>query len=209
MTKRDPWIFRLEKELKLLQAYCSQQDNISFAAYNPHPKLPPDEYQVDYRLKSIVGIDHLQNPIFGSSHTLQIKLPSTYPMFSGPVCQMMTPIWHPNIRHDGTHRGRVCVNTSAIGFWHTLDLLVIQIGEMLQYKNYHALMIPPYPEDLRVASWVREFAEPRQIVNKHEKIFTDYLDLRKSTPLNRKTQVIPPTGEEQSSEIKILPHATH
>jgi hypothetical protein len=44
---------------------------------------------------------------------------------------------------------------------------------MVQYKNYHAVHVPPYPLDGEAARWVREVAEPRGYVNKALRKFAD------------------------------------
>jgi hypothetical protein len=46
----------------------------------------------------------------------------------------------------------------------TLDMLVIALGHMIQYKKYHARHESPFPIDHEVAEWVLEYAEKRGIV---------------------------------------------
>ena len=172
-TNKDPRIRRLEMERELLEDLCNHSDLISYEAKNRRNGHPPENYTVTFNVRSIVGIDDQKNPIYGDTHIADIKLPSGYPMTSSPICYMRSDIWHPNIRSEGKHKGHICINAQVLGHWHTLDMLVEQIGEMLQYKNYHAIDIQPYPEDSKVAEWIREVAEPRGIVNKAKGVVID------------------------------------
>jgi hypothetical protein len=58
-------------------------------------------------------------------------------------------------------------------YWQShmsLNEVVISLGEMVQYKRYHAEWTPPYPLDREVAKWVLEYAEPKGILNKNKPI---------------------------------------
>lgn len=178
MQKQDPWLSRLSKEFAVVKDYCEFSDYVEYSASPLREGLPPDRYLMKYNLRSIIGIDDCQNPIFGFEHFVSINLPHDYPMVSGPACKMITDIWHPNIRHDGAFKGRICINSKALGSWFTLDMLIHQIGEMLQYKNYHADNVQPYPEDPIVAKWVKSFAEPQGIFNKDLNHALDTKDLQ-------------------------------
>lgn len=178
---KDPRQKRLEMEFQLVSEMCSNSDIISFETVDKREGLPPEKYKFIYNLKSIVGIEENGEPIFGDQHVVKITLPPSYPMTSSPKCYVETDIWHPNIRSKGEYKGHVCINAQVLGYWHTLDMLVQQIGEMLQYKNYHALQIQPYPEDAIVAKWVREYGEPNNIISKESKIYTDGRPLLKPT----------------------------
>ena len=75
----------------------------------------------------------------------------------------MTPIWHPNINHLN---GSVCIDAAWWTASRSLDRLVIMLGEMLQYKNYHDDPTkPPFPWDPEAARWSREYRK------KHPNIF--------------------------------------
>ncbi len=170
---KDPWYKRLEMDLQLLTNFCENSPLVEFKGLNGSDVLPPSEYEVTYKVKSIVGINEDQSPIYGEEHKVKIILPQGYPMLSSPSCYATTKTWHPNIRSSGKFEGHICINAHVLGFWHTLDLLVEQIGEMLQYKNYHAEQIQPYPEDPIVAKWIKNYAEPNEIVDKSKGIATD------------------------------------
>ncbi|MBL7798550.1 MAG: hypothetical protein JNJ90_18790 [Saprospiraceae bacterium] len=137
------------------------------------PLRIPVVYHIHYRIRSIVGIDEAQNPVYGDHHVLSLALPPQYPL-EGCKIYMLTDIWHPNVKWEGKYKGRVCGNTESFGLSYSLYQLVLRVGEILQYKNYHAIPDEePYPEDLTVAKWVLEFAEPHGIVNKYQEIAVD------------------------------------
>lgn len=189
---KDPWIYRLQKEFELIDAYCQQSKLVDYHAIPMARGLPPQRYTLDYHLRSIIGINAEKMPIYAEKHSVDIHLLSTYPMFSPPVCQAITDIWHPNIRYDGPHKGRICIAAESLGFWSTLDTLIEYIGHMLQYKIYHAQFIQPYPEDISVANWVCDFAEPQNIVNKNKGIYTDHRSLRTGQRISKLSDQILP-----------------
>lgn len=195
--KKDPRHKRLSLEQQKIEELCQYSDLIDYEIIKPKKDIPPDKYLIHYKVKSIIGIDGNRNPLYGEKHTARIILPSGYPLASSPTCYMLTPAWHPNIRSKGELKGRICINEQVLGHWHTLDRLILQIGEMLQYKNYHAIEVQPYPEDAVVARWVREFAEPNDIVDKSRQIYVDDRALMKPTEDWIKSR-------NQKSRIKIL-----
>ena len=71
--------------------------------------------------------------------------------------QWLTPVWHPNINH---HNGSVCVDAAWWTASRSLDRLVVMIGEMVQYKNYHDDPTkPPFPWDPEAARWSRKYRQ--------------------------------------------------
>lgn len=121
----------------------------------------PEAYRVEYRLKSICGIREDGSPLFAGRFVMEIVLPERYPQADArPRFRFIgeTKPWHPNIRYYGDMAGFVCLNpadTTAEVAWG-----VERAAAYLRYELYHALPAPPYPEDLRVAQWVREKGEP-------------------------------------------------
>ena len=195
MIYANPRDNRLALEHQLLRALCNQSEVISYTAVERKGALPPEKYLISYKLKSIISIDNDQNPVFGYNHQAVITIPPEFPLGGQPICYMKTSLWHPNIKYSGHYAGRICINAQALGHWHTLDMLVLRIGQMLQYKNYHAINIQPYPEDAEVARWVREYAEPNDIVNREKRIFID------DTPLINPEDTSKP--EDIRSKIKL------
>jgi len=170
---KDPLLKRLAYDQHLVEEFCANSDVVSYKILNENDDMPADHYLFTYKVKSITSVSADQVPSYGNHHEVEIKLPSGYPMMSSPICYMKTEIWHPNIRHSGKFKGHICINAQVLGSWQTLDMLIYQIGEMIQYQNYHALNIQPYPEDPNVAKWVREYGEPNKIVDLENGIAVD------------------------------------
>lgn len=164
---------RLWKEWKELDMLCSKR---KAAASNPRqPSLSyiirrknvlglPTEYEIWYRVKSIVGVkgDTIpREPVFGYLHKMSIVLPNNYPSADGnPIFTFRTDIWHPNIRYSGSFKGHVCLTIKEMGVLASLKDLVLRVEQYLKYQLYHAQNTYPYPEDQNVAEWVREEGEP-------------------------------------------------
>jgi len=166
-SKLRPRQQRLAREHELLHELCERSDKVFYEPVERIGTLPPEAYKITYKVRSIVEIDEDDEPIYAYEHKVYIKFPPDYPGPTGkPDCKTLTQVWHPNIRFHTEPKGRICVNDKVLGAWHSLDNLVILIGEILQYKNYHAIDTDPYPEDGTVAKWVREFAEPQGIISK-------------------------------------------
>jgi len=169
---QDPRDKRLAREHELLHAFCEKTDKISYEIEGK--RRPPETYLIHYHIKSITGVDpETQAPIFNDKHIIEITLPKTFPI-EGARIYARTDLWHPNIKWNGRYKGRVCGNLDSFGKMYTLDLLVRRIGEIIQYKNYHAdKEVSPYPEDFEVADWIKEYAEPQGIVDKSKGIAID------------------------------------
>lgn len=149
----------------------------------------PNKYEVDFFVKSIVGINTDLSPIYSNKHTVEIELPTNFPRDSFKA-KTLTNIWHPNIKWEGPTKGRICMNNRKLGKSYDLYWLVLRLGEIIQYKNYWAENLPPYPEDAKVAKWILEYAEPRNIINWKKKIAVDDSNLKEYTEEKPKTEFI-------------------
>jgi ubiquitin-protein ligase len=99
-------------------------------------------------------VDRQGNPKFGVRHQVEIYLHNQYPQ-RWPGMKWLTPIWHPNINHLN---GSVCIDAAWWTASRSLDRLVVMLGEMLQYKNFHDDPTkPPFPWDPEAARWCREY----------------------------------------------------
>jgi len=99
-------------------------------------------------------VDRQGNPKYGQNHQVEIYLHNQYPQ-RWPGMKWMTPIWHPNINHLN---GSVCIDAAWWTASRSLDRLVVMLGEMLQWKNYHDDPTkPPFPWDPEAARWSREY----------------------------------------------------
>lgn len=173
LKKLSPRDACLWKEWKELDSLCAKrketstnprEPSISYIIRKKNAMGLPTEYEIWYRVKSIVGVKDTpapREPIFGFLHKMSIVLPNNYPSADGnPIFTFRTDIWHPNIRYSGSFKGHVCLNSKDMGVMASLKSLVLRVEQYLKYKDYHAQNVYPYPEDQNVAEWVREEAEP-------------------------------------------------
>jgi ubiquitin-protein ligase len=151
---QSPRMRRLIADYQLMRELASQSSLIKFEVAESGGHVPPERYIVTYKCKGIIGIDRLGRPKFGSHHQVQIYLHNQYPQ-RWPGLQWMTPIWHPNIHHLNK---TVCIDAAWWTASRSLDRLVIMLGEMVQYKNFHDDPTrPPFPWDPDAARWCRAY----------------------------------------------------
>lgn len=164
---------RLAKELKAVHEVCANNDFISYSILDDdYTKRPPRKYRINYNIKSFVGINEKGHPIVGENHVVDLEIPKHYPLES-VMPYAKTDIWHPNIKWDGPYKGHICGNVKDFGKTYTLDLMIMRIANIIEYKNYLAENIPPFPEEEKAAKWIREFAEPNGFVNGEEGVLWD------------------------------------
>lgn len=169
--KKNPFYKRLAKDH--LSLFEIESDVIKWEVSNTRGALKiPCEYKFHFYIKSIVGTNDDQSPVYGNHHVAKVTFPPKYPI-EPPELYMQSDLWHPNIKSEGKYKGRICGNTKGFGLGYDLYLLVIRIGEILQFKQYHAENTPPFPEDIKAARWVMEYAEPNGIVNKYKELPVD------------------------------------
>lgn len=149
-----PRMRRLRADHELMKELTARSDLIAFKAILTRPNLPPERYIVTFKCKSIVDVDRQGNPKYGDRHQVEIYLHNQYPQ-RWPGMKWLTPIWHPNINHLN---GSVCIDAAWWTASRSLDRLVLMLGEMLQYKNFHDDPTkPPFPWDAEAARWCREY----------------------------------------------------
>ncbi len=153
---QSPRMRRLRADQKLMEELASQSDLIEYKAISARKGLPPERYIVTYKCKGIIGVDRSGKPKFGSQHRVEIYLHNQYPQ-RWPGMKWLSPVWHPNINHIN---GTVCIDAAWWTASRSLDRLVIMIGEMVQYKNFHDDPTkPPFPWDPEAARWSREYRQ--------------------------------------------------
>lgn len=153
---QSPRMRRLQADYQLMLELVSRSDLIEFEAKPPRPGLPPERYLVTYKCRGITSVDRQGNPKFGNKHQVEIYLHNQYPQ-RWPGMKWITPIWHPNINHLN---GTVCIDAAWWTASRSLDRLVLMIGEMVQYKNYHDDPTqPPFPWDPEAARWCRSYRQ--------------------------------------------------
>ena len=150
----NPRLRRLRKDFELIQEVAARSDLISVSAKSERKGLPPERYIITYKCKGVIGTDRKGNPRIGSKHQVEIYLHSQYPQ-RWPGMKWLTPIWHPNINHAN---GSVCIDAAWWSASRSLDRLVIMLGEMVQYKNFHDdPSKAPFPWDMEAARWCRQY----------------------------------------------------
>ena len=149
-----PRLRRLRGDYERMSELAARSDMIRFVARPEHPGWPPERYLVTLTCKGIVGVDRQGRPKFGSQHQVEIYLHSQYPQ-RWPGLKWLSPIWHPNINHLN---GTVCIDAAWWTAGRSLDRLVLMLGEMVQYKNFHDdPTAPPFPWDPEAARWCRDY----------------------------------------------------
>lgn len=152
--EQSPRMRRLKADYELMKELTARSDLISFEAQSSRPGLPPERYIVTYLCRGIVGVDRYGKPRYGEKHQVEIYLHSQYPQ-RWPGMKWLTPIWHPNINHLN---GTVCVDAAWWTASRSLDRLILMIGEMVQYKNFHDDPTkPPFPWDPEAARWCQGY----------------------------------------------------
>lgn len=199
---------RLLREWMEIDKLCRNNKRIAYIVRRKNFLGLPVAYEILYNIKSIVGVEppqqmqvtidgtttvkELRKPIYGSMHKMRIQLPNNFPSALGnPQLFFITDIWHPNIRNAGKYKGRVCANEKDLGISTNLVTRILRVGQYLQYQLYHAVDEYPYPEDNKVAEWVREEAEPMGWISMQEGVFTDDGNLKEKDKSRQKSLKIP------------------
>ena len=154
LVTETPRFRRLKADYDKMLELKAHSELIDFEVVDPKPGFPPEKYIVTFHCKSIVGVDMFGKPRFGDKHQVAIYLHNEYP-HRWPGLKWLTPIWHPNIKGAN---GSVCIDAAWWTAARSLDRLVIMLGEMAEWKNYHDDPTkPPFPWDPDAARWSREY----------------------------------------------------
>src|SRR5256714_4407657 len=119
-------LMRLENEWRRLQRDF---------AYHPHVRIiplhgdPPDQYQVEYRLRTLVMPEGGALE-YTASAAIHIWLPPAFP-HEPPLVRPISAVFHPNVAPDGIKIDHV--GTSAVS---ALAQVVSAVGEMLAFQQY-------------------------------------------------------------------------
>jgi ubiquitin-protein ligase len=186
---QNPRIRRLKADAELMQALAARSDLIKYTTRGTKSGMPPETYIVTFTCKGIVGVDGKGTPRIGEKHQVEIYLHNQYPQ-RWPGMKWLTPVWHPNINHIN---GSVCVDAAWWTASRSLDRLVLMIGEMVQYKNFHDDPTkPPFPWDPEAARWSREYRKknPKAFpVDTKELLRPERIKLKKQTQTKKKAQI--------------------
>ena len=159
---------RLILEYEQLINLEKRSDFIKVEPVNKIEGMPPEEYIITFTCRGVAGIKPDNSPEFADFHQVSMKLSSNFPN-QEPYLKWLTPIWHPNIEHKEPHH--VCTNNVQNWFsTKSLKDLVVSLGEMVQYRRYHAEWVAPFPLDKEVADWVINVAEPNGYLSQEKPV---------------------------------------
>lgn len=167
---------RLMHEWSAIDQRFHDDPVISYTITRRNTENLPTQYEVVFKVKSFCNVEEpdengLCKPITADEFRMNITIPNNYPAVDSKlefkfICKDaegkdIPHPWHPNIRFYGDFAGRVCLNTPACGTFTDLAWYIDRVMLYLKYEKYHALNIPPFPEDNKVAEWILEQAEPQ------------------------------------------------
>src|SRR4051812_47352107 len=121
---------RLDQEWRALQRTF---------AYHPHVRIiplhgdPPDQYQVEYRLRTLIMPDGGALEYTASS-AVHIWLPPAFP-HEPPLVRPISALFHPNVAADGIKIDHMWTTATS-----TLAEVVSGVGELLAFQ-YHDLNV--------------------------------------------------------------------
>lgn len=110
----------------------------------PIGQEPPEKYHVTYFVNGIYLLEDGRIETL-NRHEVEITLHADYPRYK-PICNILTPIWHPNFRD-----GQICIG-DIWGAGESLTDIIINIGDMIQYKSWNSYS----PLSADAAQWAME-----------------------------------------------------
>lgn len=191
---------RLAIEYTKLMNLAARSSFIDIRPIEVQPGWPPEKYIITYTCRGIASVDQHESPRVSEFHQVSMYMGSDYPL-KEPYLKWLTPIWHPNIDHEEPHH--VCTNNVQNWFAaKPLAELVLAMGEMVQYKHYHAKWVSPFPLDRAAADWVLEFAEPQGVLGP-DKPFDDRPLLQAQRMRNKSHAPSREKAQETKKRIKM------
>lgn len=131
---------RLESDYQRIMTGFAGHPHVSV---EPVGLLPPERYRIIYRVPGLrLDVDNRIQRV--SQHVVDVALPAGYPR-EKPYCTVSESVFHPNF---GAH---ICI----ADFWSPSQSLldvIVQIGDMLQYKLFNTRS----PLNAVAARWVVE-----------------------------------------------------
>lgn len=182
MSHMSPRLRRLQLDHERLK---TRFENWPLIEITGHAGLPPEQYQICYRLKGLFTSPDGQI-IERDEHVAEINLSLGYPR-RAPQCKMLTPLFHPNFDQSS-----ICIGD----FWAAsegLDDLVVRIGRMIAYQEYNAKS----PLNGLAARWA---AEHGNMLPVDDREIAPPLD-RRAEHVEEKIVVEVPTNEPSNSDI--------
>lgn len=190
---------RLAIEYTKLMNLAGRSNFIEVHPVEVQPGWPPEKYIITYRCRGIASLDANSLPVVSEFHQVSMYMGSDYPL-KEPYLRWLTPIWHPNIEHLEPHH--VCTNNVQNWFAaKPLAELVLAMGEMVQYKHYHAKWVSPFPLDRTAAEWVLQVAEPKGILGPNKPF--DDRPLLRAQRMRNQGSVKPDSAVAASKRIRL------
>jgi hypothetical protein len=207
-------------EWERIDELCNQNREIEYIVRKRSHEDIPVEYEIIYKIRSIIGVKEptevyvevngekfrrmIREPLYGDEHRMRIMVPNNFPGGCGtPSYSFISNVWHPQIKFGGPMKGRVYLcNSRDTGAMNLFVDRIQHIWQYLQYKIYFVLDEYPYPEDLNVAQWVLEEAEPMGWIDKEKGVYTDNKDLKRLCKSHITNNVI--SNDQQKHPQKII-----
>lgn len=124
----------MNARIRRILADCEEiKKNFSDHKYitvEPMGEEPYEKFRVVYRINGINLLPDGRTEII-KEHVVFITLHAEYPRYK-PVCNIATPIWHPNFRD-----GQICIG-DIWGAGESLSDIIVHIGDMIQYKSWNS-----------------------------------------------------------------------
>lgn len=137
----NPRIKRLNSDWEQIKNDFKDHKNI---IVEPIGNEPFEKYRITYYVNGIYLLPDGRIETLGK-HTVEITLHAEYPRYK-PICNILTPIWHPNFRDD-----QICIG-DIWGAGESLSDIIINIGDMIQYKSWNSFS----PLSVDAAQWAME-----------------------------------------------------
>jgi ubiquitin-protein ligase len=195
----EPRLDRLKSEWEDLRQLNMESDTVKVEPVGRVDPVPL-QYVVHFFCQGIVGIEPSGRPKFAGEHRCRMTITQRFPT-NPPDLLWETDIWHPNIGHVNH---LVCIQEIEWLAAHRIRDLCRMLFEMVQYKNYHALNVPPYPRDGEVAKWVREVGEPNNYVNKGRRIFADDKPFTRPLRHGNRAAAVTPADAPRVPQLRVV-----
>lgn len=164
----------------------NDRENLLWAGYNQMKEIrsnvvvwktigdsnPPDTYHVTYNLKSLIGFDADDQPLYHKGFSVEIVFPMEYPRISPDVRFINKPmIYHPNIWVDGRFDSGFFYGENGESILDPVkgiefDLLCQVVGEVIAFQLVN--LYTPANGSITLLDWAKDnlhFKDKTRVVN--------------------------------------------
>lgn len=156
----------------------------------PIGEEPPEKYHVTYFVNGIYLLPDGRIETL-ARHEIEITLHADYPRYK-PICNILTPIWHPNFRD-----GQICIG-DIWGAGESLSDIIINIGDMIQYKSWNSYS----PLSADAAQWAMDNKHLFPVGNENLYI-ADYASAKDTVDIDLFGEEDGSESEEKAPETEI------